>query len=1244
MSKDKKKAIYASFEKLDRKNSIDEDLTYKDEDDSIEELVKKLKSIDEDLKKDYDDGKELTVYLHQLDSDNIPCYYKSVKVVKDGDDDDDFDVDEIEEIDLPEDFKPWSDDSDESDEDDEEDEKEDKDEDEEEDDKDDDSEDEDESDEADDDEDEEEKEDSEEDGEEEDKDEEKADEEDSSDDVRKVEEAVSLIDPLYALCESELVSPVAIEDAVAALEAVVGKKTYQQAKDDMKKANRDVKKYFKYQAHYGQNVPEEDQEMYNNNSIHDLIKKKDAAKAHYNKIALDYETRRADAKRRLNAYRKDKAIQKLNSMKDSVMDKVSSLGQQKPAMAAVHETAALLEKMCERNFIGEDLCIEMESALYAADIMVQSGLCDILTEFMLMESVGYVEEVSDMILNAYTESNELSDWQKEGLLLVESYMFEKTLKAKDRNKLDDSEFGIPSLRKYPIHDKAHVSAAIQRFNHVDVKHEKELAHNIIKAMKKFGMMNEVEVSDKNRFKKYLKDSEKAFKESFDLYPFPAELTKEFSVGAMLPMMGSTDGWGTKLANTPIEDVVSAGNKDLAKYATLYDTTELYNDAVSERKKLYSGTSFDEKMTDGLVTFESALPRRNPEFDEEAKKLVKALKEYIDNPKNTFMEDIMKKALNFKKTIYTIHLRNQTGTDSNPIIKKIESCGYKEVSDEGVKATYEKSCKNIVVNVFYDAVSDKLRITYDEKNLDVPSYHKESSDEVMNEAAPAALGFAASDLAAFGIFGAVWVSVVAWIGYSWIKSKKIIHDIDKFSTELYNDYIPFKELNITKEPGYIDIQTGEFKSKNPNKAVPIKKISPSVDIVSYSNKLYRASYKNKQFFEYYVSIDSSGNTETYKMYFKAIHPIAKKYELQYLGKIAHKTHVVSSNMERNLEALHKELDAKLDAKKKQEAIKKESVEDVMLEKFSLFKKKANPVICTDEKLVDKARSAIKSTMMDSKYKTYKSAIKVSTKSENRNEAMMTADDNMLAVAAWYELYKLPSHDKVNPSDWNRFLVDFLSDVNEKLKKDHLLVSADGDWDEGDISCYTTSGSMKESVDFMEGAHGTDIDSDIADVIKKLNTLGYRTKYSCSGHVNARFKKDIYRDGVLNDHLYTTARIIFADDYKLKPPAGWVLKDFDEGFGIYPEPKRFKFTDGNPMMAFDTWKDEYMKNLKEWVDTLDEKPGPKEEVKKESFLDSYLGDINAFMEDAYTTEKKRGKNTPNEPLRRNITTTTKIRPLQ
>ena len=144
--------------------------------------------------------------------------------------------------------------------------------------------------------------------------------------------------------------------------------------------------------------------------------------------------------------------------------------------------------------------------------------------------------------------------------------------------------------------------------------------------------------------------------------------------------------------------------------------------------------------------------------------------------------------------------------------------------------------------------------------------------------------------------------------------------------------------------------------------------------------------------------------------------------------------------------------------------------------------------------------------------------------------------------------------------------------------------------------------------------TDIDSDIADVIAKLNKLGYRTKYSCSGHTKARFKSDIYRDGVLNDHLYTTARIVFQDDYKLTAPDGWKLKKFDGLVGIYPEPKRFKYTDGNPYMAFEKWKDEYMKSLRDWVKTLDEKPGPKETVES-SYIDNFLDDIKSYMENSY-----------------------------
>ena len=79
---------------------------------------------------------------------------------------------------------------------------------------------------------------------------------------------------------------------------------------------------------------------------------------------------------------------------------------------------------------------------------------------------------------------------------------EAKLPSKERNSFDDNAFGIPSLRKYPLNDKAHVLAAIRMFNHVDAAHEKELAMNIIKKMKEYNISPD-RVGDDNRLKKYL---------------------------------------------------------------------------------------------------------------------------------------------------------------------------------------------------------------------------------------------------------------------------------------------------------------------------------------------------------------------------------------------------------------------------------------------------------------------------------------------------------------------------------------------------------------------------------------------------------------------------------------------------------------------------------------------------------------------------------------------------------------------
>ena len=79
---------------------------------------------------------------------------------------------------------------------------------------------------------------------------------------------------------------------------------------------------------------------------------------------------------------------------------------------------------------------------------------------------------------------------------------ESKLPTKERNNFDDNVFGIPSLRKYPLNDKAHVLAAIRMFNHVDAAYEKELAKNIIKKMKEYNISPD-KVGDDNRLKKYL---------------------------------------------------------------------------------------------------------------------------------------------------------------------------------------------------------------------------------------------------------------------------------------------------------------------------------------------------------------------------------------------------------------------------------------------------------------------------------------------------------------------------------------------------------------------------------------------------------------------------------------------------------------------------------------------------------------------------------------------------------------------
>ena len=67
------------------------------------------------------------------------------------------------------------------------------------------------------------------------------------------------------------------------------------------------------------------------------------------------------------------------------------------------------------------------------------------------------------------------------------FFTEAKLSSKQRNKLDDSQFGIPELRKYPLTDEKHVLQAVRFFNKAEEKYKPRLARRIVKRAKELDM-------------------------------------------------------------------------------------------------------------------------------------------------------------------------------------------------------------------------------------------------------------------------------------------------------------------------------------------------------------------------------------------------------------------------------------------------------------------------------------------------------------------------------------------------------------------------------------------------------------------------------------------------------------------------------------------------------------------------------------------------------------------------------------
>jgi len=102
---------------------------------------------------------------------------------------------------------------------------------------------------------------------------------------------------------------------------------------------------------------------------------------------------------------------------------------------------------------------------------------------------------------------------------------EKALTSKERNKLDDKEFGIPEERKYPLNDEAHVRAAVKFFNKVEPKYEESLARRIIRRIKELDL--DINVGEDNKLSKYYKSPKKESTVLVESYKNPIILKESF---------------------------------------------------------------------------------------------------------------------------------------------------------------------------------------------------------------------------------------------------------------------------------------------------------------------------------------------------------------------------------------------------------------------------------------------------------------------------------------------------------------------------------------------------------------------------------------------------------------------------------------------------------------------------------------------------------------------------------------------
>lgn len=280
-----------------------------------------------------------------------------------------------------------------------------------------------------------------------------------------------------------------------------------------------------------------------------------------------------------------------------------------------------------------------------------------------------------------------------------------------------------------------------------------------------------------------------------------------------------------------------------------------------------------------------------------------------------------------------------------------------------------------------------------------------------------------------------------------------------------------------------------------------------------------------------------------------------------------------------------------------------------ESHALFEKTSEDITCMKETTFDTLNAAIRSSYEESVKRRKEEIVRAINNIHPDTVTLEGVDDYMIGL--------LRNNPYPNVSD---ACCTMLEHVFDKSVSDVDFTCSVAEFStalqiqlEAEDACVYVLNQAEFINEQLFGEETHDIDDDIKPVVEMLNRLGYNVKYSCSGHNRTRIKEDNYRDGIYHGKLYTTARITFDKKYDFKSaPEGWYFNKNSDKSSMYVRAFSYDKKDGTPDEAFENWKSNYMKALKNWVDNLNENKTDENKTESTQDPDELVSMLESFFD--------------------------------